>query len=113
MIPPVRVVNAASGEPFDILVGHKHPRFRFRPVRRWVNPFHFGPHGDRDQVMALYREHILGRPDLLRRIPELRGKTIACWCPPAPCHAHILAELASLPDAELERLAADAEVARG
>ncbi|MCC6586237.1 MAG: DUF4326 domain-containing protein [Bryobacterales bacterium] len=107
---PARVVNAASGEPFDILVGHKHPRFSHRPVRRWLNPFHFGPHGDRDRVMELYRAHLLGRPELLRRLPELRGKVLACWCPPAACHGDILIEMAALPDGELERLAAVAEV---
>ncbi len=38
------------------------------------------------------------REDILRRIPELRGKTLLCWCPqPGPCHAHVLAELADSP----------------
>ena len=37
------------------------------------------------------------------RIPELRGKSLACWCPlPAPgepdiCHAAVLLELANAP----------------
>lgn len=36
------------------------------------------------------------RAKLLRRLPELRGKDLACWCPEgAPCHADILLELAN------------------
>lgn len=31
------------------------------------------------------------RPDL----SALRGKDLACWCPPGPCHADVLLELAN------------------
>lgn len=35
---------------------------------------------------------------LLRRLPELRGKNLACWCAlDQPCHADILLELANAP----------------
>lgn len=31
-----------------------------------------------------------------RRLPELRGKNLACWCPVgSPCHADVLLELAN------------------
>ncbi|MGE7207485.1 DUF4326 domain-containing protein [Sphingomonas sp. NPDC019816] len=31
-----------------------------------------------------------------RRLPELRGKNLACWCPlDQPCHADVLLELAN------------------
>lgn len=33
---------------------------------------------------------------ILARLPELRGKTLACWCKPgAPCHADVLLEIAN------------------
>jgi hypothetical protein len=33
---------------------------------------------------------------LVRRLPELRGKNLACWCPlDQPCHADVLLELAN------------------
>jgi hypothetical protein len=36
------------------------------------------------------------RTVLLERLPELRGKDLACWCPPGqPCHADVLLELAN------------------
>lgn len=38
----------------------------------------------------------LRRLSLLARIPELRGKDLACWCPlNRPCHADVLLELAN------------------
>jgi hypothetical protein len=27
-------------------------------------------------------------------VPELRGRTLACWCAPELCHGDVLAELA-------------------
>ncbi|MFI6558756.1 DUF4326 domain-containing protein [Streptomyces sp. NPDC050534] len=38
------------------------------------------------QVMAMYRTHLLERPELLELLPDLRGRTPACWCAPEPCH---------------------------
>lgn len=54
-----------------------------------------------------YPDHFLAwleacRPGRVERLPELRGKDLACWCPllnpdgtPHPCHAQILIELAN------------------
>ncbi len=39
---------------------------------------------------------IIWREKLKRRLPELRGKDLACWCPlDQPCHADVLLELAN------------------
>lgn len=35
------------------------------------------------------------RETLLRRLPELRGKNLACWCGGEPCHADVLLEMAN------------------
>jgi hypothetical protein len=36
------------------------------------------------------------RNAISQRLPELRGKNLACWCKPgAPCHADVLLELAN------------------
>lgn len=38
------------------------------------------------------------RATILARLPELRGKNLACWCKPGdPCHADVLLELANEP----------------
>ena len=39
--------------------------------------------------------------ELRKRLPELRGRNLACWCSPgSPCHADVLLELANGPVCE-------------
>ena len=59
----------------------------------WGNPFVIGIHGDRAEVIAQYEEWIRGRPELLARLPELKGKTLGCFCAPKPCHGAVLLTL--------------------
>ena len=65
---------------------------------KWGNPFKIGLHGTREQVITKYREHILkcihDNPSVFD-LSELRGKDLACWCHPQPCHADVLLELAN------------------
>lgn len=44
--------------------------------------------------VRLYRERMkLRRAHILSRLPELRGRPLACWCAlDAPCHADVLLE---------------------
>jgi hypothetical protein len=80
-----RVVHCKR-ERYEVYIG--------RPSK-WGNPFQIGRDGTRARVIARYREYLMGRPDLLAAIvPELRGKTLACWCAPLACHGDVLAELA-------------------
>lgn len=64
----------------------------------WGNPFQLGRDGDRDQVIARYRDW-LGRnrelAALARRV--LPDKTLGCWCSPQACHGEVLHELANRP----------------
>ena len=58
----------------------------------WGNPFVIGRDGDREAVIARYRDHYLpSRPDLLGRLSELPGKALGCWCAPLACHGDVLA----------------------
>jgi hypothetical protein len=58
----------------------------------WGNPFEMPADGDRDQVILAYAKHYLpNKPSLLARLPELRGKVLACWCAPEACHGDVLA----------------------
>jgi ParB-like chromosome segregation protein Spo0J len=57
----------------------------------WGNPFEMPHDGDREAVISNYANHYLPhKPSLLTRLSELRGKALACWCAPEPCHADIL-----------------------
>lgn len=86
------VVNKMAGDAFDIYIGRGSD---------WGNPFTHKQGtkattivGSRDEAVAAYREWILTQPDLLARLPELKGKTLACYCKPAACHGDVLAEMA-------------------
>lgn len=61
----------------------------------WGNPYELDKDGDRDHCCDAYERHLIDKRSLLKRIPELKGKVLACWCDPARCHAHHLASLAN------------------
>ena len=72
--------------PHDVYIG--------RPSQ-WGNPFVVGRDGTRAQVIARYERWLCGQPELLAALPELAGKSLGCWCAPAPCHGDVLARLAA------------------
>lgn len=83
----IKIVHCCR-EKFDIYIGRWNPRF---PIKsKWANPFIIGKDGDRAEVIKKYEKYLLSRSDLLKALPELKDKVIACWCAPKPCHGHIL-----------------------
>lgn len=57
----------------------------------WGNPFEIPDDGDRETVVASYRDHYLPhKPGLLSKLDGLRGKVLACWCAPEACHGDVL-----------------------
>lgn len=78
-----KVVNKYK-EPYDIYIGRGS---------KWGNPFEIGKDGTREEVIEKYRTYLLNKPELLKALPELRGKTLGCFCKPKPCHGDILVEL--------------------
>ena len=77
------IVNLRK-EPYDIYIGRGS---------KWGNPFIIGKDGDREAVIAKYREWIMGKEELLSDLEELKDKTLGCFCKPKACHGDILAEL--------------------
>lgn len=61
----------------------------------WGNPFLLPDDGSRDQVCEAYQVYLQLKPSLLKRIKELKGKVLLCWCHPERCHGHHLAQLAN------------------
>lgn len=51
----------------------------------WANPYSVKKYG-RDEALRLYRIHVEGK--LKDRLPELKGKTLGCWC-----HGDVLLEM--------------------
>ncbi|MEU4366793.1 DUF4326 domain-containing protein [Micromonospora chersina] len=68
------------------------------------SPYRPGPDGTRDEVIEKYRAYLLGRPDLLALLPDLRGRRLGCWCVPERCHAEVIAELADAPPESAPRV---------
>lgn len=81
----MKVVNVRKA-PYDVYIG--------RPSK-WGNPFVIGVHGDREAVIRMYREFIMGNQRLLDDLHELDGKTLGCYCVPKACHGDVLVELLS------------------
>ena len=69
---------------YDVYIG--------RPSK-WGNPFVIGKHGNRKTVIAKYRTWVLQQPELMASLPELKEKTLGCWCSPLPCHGQVLIDL--------------------
>jgi hypothetical protein len=72
-------------EPYDVYIGRGSI---------WGNKFEIGKDGNRDTVIKKYKEYILNKPSLLKRVNELYGKTLGCYCAPLPCHGDVLIKLA-------------------
>jgi len=78
-----KVVNKRFQE-YDCYIG--------RPSK-WGNPYSIGKDGTREEVIEKYRKYILNSPELLKALPELKGKRLGCWCFPLACHGDILVQL--------------------
>ena len=79
----IRVVHCKR-DPYDVYIGRGS---------KWGNPFKIGEHGTREEVIALYKAHILDSPTKMADLYELKGKILGCWCAPNACHGDILVEL--------------------
>ena len=59
---------------------------------KWGNPYSVSM--GRTKCINLFREYLTSMPKLMIALPELRGKTLVCYCKPRACHGDVLAELA-------------------
>ena len=89
-----RVVHCKKEE-FDVYVGRGS---------RWGNPYShkegtLAKHvvGSRSEAIQKFEEYLLSNEELMESLPELRGKTLGCWCKPKSCHGDILLRYANGP----------------
>jgi hypothetical protein len=99
--------------PGAVYIGRKMWRL---PESKWGNPFVFGTHGNREEVIDHFKRWLYATPEkraeiiakfklrrtlydgsgpLINDIHELRGLDLVCWCAPQPCHGHVLLRLAN------------------
>jgi hypothetical protein len=82
--------------PGAVYIGRRQPYEPWRqlPHSKWHNPFKIGRDGTPEEVLAKYERH-LHDSGLINEIHELRGRDLACWCAPDPCHGDVLLRLAN------------------
>ena len=81
----------------------KHDKFvRVDRTTEWGNPFLIPDDGDRNYVCDCYEKYYFPyKTALNKRLYELKGKALGCWCSPLRCHAHLLKDLADASDVDL------------
>jgi|GEM_PF-1080565 len=114
--PATRVVHVKL-DPYDVYIGRTMAGTKY-VNQGWGNRYRVLRGESPAAAISNYREWILTQPEILARLPELRGKTLGCWCAPkggiggdihgVTCHGEILAALADDPDL-LARLRAETE----
>lgn len=81
-----RVVNKYR-DSYDIYIGRGS---------RWGNPFVIGRDGDRDTVIAKYRDYLTHQVQTGKithdDLRTLKGFTLGCFCKPQACHGDVLVE---------------------
>ena len=106
---PVMVSDDHGNVQFDTRVHNMHntndicpPGFvRADRQTKWGNPHELALNTpeERARVLALYEDHIRNMiandTDITAELAQLAGRTLACWCDPAPCHVNILAYYAN------------------
>ncbi len=68
------------------------------PESKWHNPYRVPYGGSAKVAVAQYEKWLMKQPELLKALPELKGKVLGCWCkykPSDPCHGDVLARLAA------------------
>ena len=85
------VVNIHHGEAYDVYIGRKgkgHDGY-------FGNPDRLFPGYSRDEAIRRYHSYFLQRiatdPEFRRRVLELRGKRLGCFCSPKACHGDVIA----------------------
>lgn len=86
-----KVVNLRH-EAYDVYIGRAgkgHDGY-------FGNPIRLNAGETRGSTIERYREYFYGRlngdPEFKRRIHELKGKTLGCFCKPDSCHGDIIKE---------------------
>jgi hypothetical protein len=111
--PPPTVVNTKScppgweTDPTYVYIGRGGRGRRKSPFANAYKVKEYG--NDQNLVVAMYRERLDRRPDLVAKaLAELGGKILVCHCKPKACHGDCLAELFINYESE-ERLAIQQE----
>lgn len=89
-MPVTEVVNLQN-HTYDVYIG----RDENDDPGEFGNPFIIGVDGDRETVLQKYKIYFAGRikadPVFKRKVRELKGKKLGCYCKPEKCHGDVIA----------------------
>jgi hypothetical protein len=96
---PTSVVNIRHGGKYEVYIGRagKGQRGDYgNPVCVGKRcPICGGVHAGGGETLPCYTKYLKQRletdPAFKLQVESLRGKVLACFCHPAPCHGHVLA----------------------
>ncbi len=75
----------------DVYIG----RSGIPDVGYFGNPYHIGVDGTREEVLFRYKEYFIKRVrddrEFYKRVIDLKGKRLGCFCKPEACHGDIIA----------------------
>eukprot|EP01117_Protostelium_nocturnum_P016715 TRINITY_DN6680_c4_g1_i1.p1 TRINITY_DN6680_c4_g1~~TRINITY_DN6680_c4_g1_i1.p1 ORF type:complete len:138 (-),score=36.24 TRINITY_DN6680_c4_g1_i1:260-673(-) len=83
---------------FDVYIGRPTKNKNIKDIYhgKYGNPFRMESESDRAKVIKDYELWLMSQPKLIQDAKqELKGKTLACWCSPRPCHGDVLARVAN------------------
>lgn len=78
-----------------VYIGRRNNRYGLLGSK-WQNRFRIAKGHTREEAIEQYRKwftETISMGELWEALPELRGKVLACWCAPQPCHGDVLIEL--------------------
>lgn len=93
-MPETTVIHVRDMQPGDIYIGRPIPS-KGLTGSIWANRWKIGSGFTRADVLQLYTidlRMMLCHPDVYD-IETLRGKRLACWCHPKPCHGDVLVKV--------------------
>lgn len=73
---------------------------RAREASIWGNPYKMEGNSVKARIKAVasFALHLQNNQELLNKLADLKDKRLLCYCAPLPCHGHLLAALANLPE---------------
>lgn len=93
--PHPDIIKHAKRDPFDVYIGRGQGSI-------WGNPYAISDTRNREYVVAMFTDYLLKKPELLKRIFELKGKTLGCYCAPQLCHGDMIVWLLDNVESELK-----------
>lgn len=96
------VVNIHHGTSFDVYVGRAGKGY----LGYYGNPFNSGTREEKiNNFKTYFYNRLKSDPEYRKKIHDLKGKTLGCFCIPLKCHASVIADyLNALPEENSIRL---------